>query len=156
MPETSQGTSHGTGEQFSDGLIAHLGGLSFPEVRGDRVVATFTAGPEIWQPYGIVHGGAYCSVIETAASVGAAVWFGDRGQVVGVSNHTDFLRAVREGVLTAVGTPIHQGRGSQLWLVEIRDEQERLIARGQVRLQNIPSAEGLGRSGGGSAQVPAG
>jgi uncharacterized protein (TIGR00369 family) len=65
---------------------------------------------------------------------------GDRGQVVGVSNQTDFLRAVRTGTLRAVGEPIHRGRLQQLWLVEIRDEDERLVARGQVRLQNIPDA----------------
>jgi 1,4-dihydroxy-2-naphthoyl-CoA hydrolase len=59
------------------------------------------------------------------------------GNVVGVSNHTDFLRAVSEGHLTATATPIHRGRSQQLWLVEIVDGSERLIARGQVRLQNL-------------------
>ncbi|HZQ30373.1 MAG TPA: PaaI family thioesterase, partial [Mycobacterium sp.] len=63
------------------------------------------------------------------------------GTVVGVSNHTDFLRSARDGRLTAVGTPIHRGRLQQLWLVEITDEQGRLVARGQVRLQNLPPDE---------------
>jgi uncharacterized protein (TIGR00369 family) len=90
------------------------------------------------QPYGIVHGGVHCSVIETVASYGAALWFSD-GQVVGVSNQTDFLRAVREGRLTATATPIHRGRLQQLWLVEIRDRTDRMVARGQVRLQNLPA-----------------
>ena len=93
--------------------------------------------PAQWQPYGITHGGVYCTVVETVASVAAALWLGDDGQVVGVSNHTDFLRAVRDGELVATGTPIHRGRLQQLWLVEIHDEQERLVARGQVRLQNL-------------------
>ena len=78
-------------------------------------------------------------MVETAASIAAALWIGDRGKVVGVSNQTDFLRAVSEGELTAVATPIHRGRLQQLWSVEIHDEDERLIARGQVRLQNIAS-----------------
>jgi uncharacterized protein (TIGR00369 family) len=84
-----------------------------------------------------VHGGVHCSVVETLASTGAAHWFGERGQVVGVSNQTDFLRAVRQGRLTARATPIHRGRLQQLWQVEIRDPQDRLVARGQVRMQNI-------------------
>jgi 1,4-dihydroxy-2-naphthoyl-CoA hydrolase len=54
-----------------------------------------------------------------------------------VSNQTDFLRAVRDGRLTATGMPIHRGRLQQLWAVEIRDARDRLVARGQVRLQNI-------------------
>ena len=58
----------------------------------------------------------------------------------GVSNQTDFLRAVRDGELTAVGTPVHRGRSQQLWQVEITDADERLVARGQVRLQNLSRA----------------
>lgn len=121
---------------LTGGFVALLG-LKFDEVSGDRVVIRWQVRPELHQPFGIQHGGVYCSVVETAASVGASVWLGDRGTVVGVSNQTDFLRAVRDGELTAVGTPIHRGRSQQLWQVEITDGDERLVARGQVRLQNL-------------------
>jgi 1,4-dihydroxy-2-naphthoyl-CoA hydrolase len=125
------------------GGFLELLGLRFEEVGPDRVVVVWDVTPALHQPYGIVHGGVYSAVVETAASIGAAVWLGDRGQVVGVSNHTDFLRAVRDGRLRAVGEPIHRGRLQQLWLVEVRDEQGRLVARGQVRLQNIADADRL-------------
>jgi uncharacterized protein (TIGR00369 family) len=121
------------------GFVALLG-LTFDEVSGDRVVIRWKVRPELHQPFGIQHGGVYCSVVETAASVGGSLWLGDRGQVVGVSNQTDFLRAVREGELTAVGTPVHRGRSQQLWQVEITDADARLVARGQVRLQNLSPA----------------
>lgn len=121
------------------GFVALLG-LKFDEVSGDRVVIRWQVRPELHQPYGIQHGGVYCSVVETAASIGGALWLGDKGKVVGVSNQTDFLRAVRDGELTAVGTPIHRGRSQQLWLVEITDDGGRLVSRGQVRLQNLTSA----------------
>lgn len=121
------------------GFVALLG-LKFDEVSGDRVVIRWQVRPELHQPYGIQHGGVYCSVVETAASIGGALWLGDKGKVVGVSNQTDFLRAVRDGELTAVGTPIHRGRSQQLWLVEITEEGGRLVSRGQVRLQNLTSA----------------
>ena len=111
-------------------------GLEMLDVSGDKVVAAWDVRPDHHQPYGIVHGGVHCSVIESVASVGAACWLGDRGKVVGVSNQTDFLRAVRDGRLTATGLPIHRGRLQQLWAVEIRDAEDRLVARGQVRLQN--------------------
>jgi uncharacterized protein (TIGR00369 family) len=141
----------------SDGFTGVLG-IEFSEVSPDRVVASWPITPHLHQPYGIVHGGVHCSVVETVASYGGAVWFGDRGHVVGVSNTTDFLRAVREGVLTATGTPIHRGRLQQLWLVEITDEEGRLVARGQVRLQNIEDAARLGTAqttAQGSAQTTA-
>jgi uncharacterized protein (TIGR00369 family) len=123
-------------QQDLGGFAAFLG-LEFTEATGDRVVIRWKARPDLHQPYGIVHGGVYCSVVETAASVGAALWLAERGQVVGVSNHTDFLRAVRDDLLTATATPVHRGRLQQLWDVEIRDEQDRLVSRGQVRLQNL-------------------
>ncbi|MGC5019430.1 PaaI family thioesterase [Micromonospora sp. DT47] len=121
---------------LTGGLVALLG-LKLDEVSGDRVVIRWQVHPELHQPFGIQHGGVYCAVVETAASVGGSLWLGERGRVVGVSNQTDFLRAVRDGELTAVGTPVHRGRSQQLWQVEITDAEGRLVSRGQVRLQNL-------------------
>lgn len=128
----------------STGWVKFLG-LEIRTVSGDGMTVRWTVSEDHWQPYGIVHGGVYCTVIETVASLSAAAWYGDRGQVVGVSNQTDFLRATREGELTAVSTPIHRGRSQQLWLVEISDGDGRPVARGQVRLQNLATADNLGR-----------
>jgi 1,4-dihydroxy-2-naphthoyl-CoA hydrolase len=124
--------------------FVELLGLEYTAVSGDAVRAECTVRPELLQPYGILHGGVHCAVVETLASTGAAVWLGERGQVVGVSNSTDFLRAVRAGVLAAVATPVHRGRLQQLWEVRITDVDDRLLAKGQVRLQNILDAERLG------------
>ena len=117
-------------------FVRHLG-LEFGELSGDLVTGTWEARADLHQPYGIVHGGVHCSVVETLASVGAALWFGDRGRVVGVSNATDFYRAVREGRMTSTATPVHRGRSQQVWIVETRDAEGRLVSRGQVRLQNV-------------------
>jgi 1,4-dihydroxy-2-naphthoyl-CoA hydrolase len=133
-------------QQLPMGGFGEWLGITLDESSGDRVVISCKVRPDLWQPYGIVHGGIYSSLVETAASMAAAAWLGDRGQVVGVSNQTDFLRAVRDGGLRAVATPVHRGRLQQLWTVEIRDDEDRLVARGQVRLQNI-DAEHLTRSG---------
>jgi 1,4-dihydroxy-2-naphthoyl-CoA hydrolase len=123
------------------GTFAEHLGVHLQEVGADRVVATWTARPELHQPFGIVHGGVHCSVVETLASVGAAVWWGDRGNVVGVNNNTDFYRAVSEGLLTSTATPLHRGRSQQVWIVEIVSEDGRMVARGQVRLQNLTARE---------------
>jgi uncharacterized protein (TIGR00369 family) len=119
--------------------FAGLLGLRFDEAGAEGVVLSLDVTPALHQPYGIVHGGVWCSLVETAASVAAAHWYGDRGRVVGVSNHTDFLHGISEGTVTAVASPIHRGRLQQLWLVEIRDQASRLVARGEVRIQNLPS-----------------
>jgi 1,4-dihydroxy-2-naphthoyl-CoA hydrolase len=119
-----------------------LVGLRIEQASGDRVVLTCPVTPDLHQPFGLVHGGVYATMAETAASVGGSLWFGDKGKVVGVSNHTDFLRAVRGGELRAEATPLSRGRTTQLWQVEIVDEQDRLIAHSKVRLQNLPEAPG--------------
>ncbi|MEI7915636.1 MAG: PaaI family thioesterase, partial [Mycobacteriaceae bacterium] len=95
--------------------------------------------PQLHQPMGIVHGGVWCSMVESMASVSAFLWLESNGggDVVGVNNSTDFLRAITEGTAYGVSEPIHRGRRQQLWLVTIRDDAQRTIARGQVRLQNL-------------------
>ena len=128
-------------DQLEVGLIKHLG-IRVEEASGDRVVLACPVTPDLFQPYGLVHGGVHASLAETAASVGAAMWFGDQGVVVGVSNHTDFVRAVRDGRLRAEATPLARGRTTQLWQVVITDETGRLVAHAKVRLQNLPQAPG--------------
>jgi 1,4-dihydroxy-2-naphthoyl-CoA hydrolase len=126
------------------GNFTELLGMEFETMTGDEVVIRMTVRPDHHQPYGIVHGGVWCSLVETAASMGAATWLGEKGSVVGVANHTNFLRAVRTGEVVTRATPIHRGRLQQLWLVEITDDTGRNVARGEVRLQNIENADRLG------------
>lgn len=114
-----------------------LVGIEWDELSAERVVAHVDVGEHLHQPYGIVHGGVYATIVETLGSVGAAIHVLDDGKlVVGVNNSTDFLRAHREGRLTAVGTPLHTGRLQHLWQVVItREGDGKVVARGQVRLQ---------------------
>jgi uncharacterized protein (TIGR00369 family) len=110
-------------------------GVSFVRASFDEVVAEWTVGPQHHQPYGIVHGGVYAGIIETLCSVGAALVAMPRGQsVVGLENHTSFLRAVREGRLRCTARPLTRGRKSQVWEAAVHDEQGRLVATGRVRL----------------------
>lgn len=122
------------------GPFAQVLGLELKTATGDELVATWKATPELHQPYGIVHGGVHCTVVETLGSIAGWLWYGDRGKVVGVNNTTDFYRAVSEGRLTSTARPVHRGRSQQVWIIETEDESGRLVARGQLRLQNLPSA----------------
>lgn len=115
-------------------------GLKYSAIGPDRVLAEITVNPALHQPDGIVHGGVYCAIVEALGSVGGSRWYGDRGRVVGVNNSTDFLHAVREGTLYGEATPIHRGRLQQLWAVTIADAEDRLVARGTLRLANLPDS----------------
>ena len=115
--------------------------IEFEEVGPTRVTGSIAADERHHQPWGVVHGGLYTTAIESFATTGAVEAVKDQDmQAVGVSNKTDFLRPHRSGRLAVVATPIQQGRTQQLWLVEIRrPEDQKLVARGQVRLQNVPA-----------------
>ena len=115
-------------------------GFQPAETTGTRVTGHVGLGPDQHTPWGVVHGGVYCSVVESAASIGASAAVLDRGQfAVGVSNSTDFLRPMTVGRLEVLAEPVQQGRTLQLWQVTLSNADDgKLVARGQVRLQNVP------------------
>jgi 1,4-dihydroxy-2-naphthoyl-CoA hydrolase len=116
-------------------------GLVVEEADGTRVAGHIDLGPEHRTPWGIVHGGVYTSAVETAASIGASLAVQERGEVaVGLTNTTQFLRSLTAGRVAVEAVPLHQGRSQQLWRVEIRDGSGRLVAHGELRLQNLPIA----------------
>ncbi|MGI9608697.1 MAG: PaaI family thioesterase [Acidimicrobiia bacterium] len=124
-----------------------LTGIEITEASADTVVGRIVVSEIHHQPYGVVHGGVYSTLVETLGSTGAAIWAIEQGMqgAVGVSNQTDFLRATKEGVLVGTATPIHRGRSQQLWqVVVIRDTDGKPAARGQVRLQNVADIGAFG------------
>jgi len=113
-------------------------GMQFEVIGPDRVVGTIEVGPDHHTPWGVVHGGTFTTAIESAASVGGSLAVVDRGQfAVGVNNNTDFLRPIVRGRLSLVAEAVHQGATQQLWQVTLTREDGKLVARGQVRLQNV-------------------
>lgn len=120
-------------------------GIVLLSVSPDEVTCEWEVSAKHHQPYGIVHGGVHCGVVETLASIGAAAVAEPRGQhVVGLENTTSFIRAVRSGKLRGVARPVTRGRTTQVWEVAIRDEQDQLVAQGRVRLLCIDADKPLG------------
>src|SRR5438128_10661225 len=119
-------------------------GVTITLATQDEVRAELTVGTEHLQGYGIVHGGVHCGLIESLASIGAALFAMPRGQhVVGLENNTSFIRAVRAGKLSGLARPVTRGRTSQVWEGWIRDGKEKLVAQGRVRLLCVANLERL-------------
>lgn len=112
-------------------------GLRLIEANADVVVAELPVTERLLQPHGIVHGGVYCAIIETATSIGAAMQVGLQERVVGISNNTRFFRAVTEGTLTCRATPEGGDDEFLLWRGTITDEAGRLAAEGFVNLLHL-------------------
>ncbi|MET0284576.1 MAG: PaaI family thioesterase [Polyangiales bacterium] len=126
-----------------DGLSSLID-LTLISVGEQEVVAELPVSPKHHQPMGIVHGGVYCAIVETVCSVGGYMHASKRGNyVVGVDNHTSFLKATRTGTLRAVAKPLSVGRRTQLWEAEIRNEKGELVATGRVRLIAVEADSNL-------------
>ncbi len=113
-------------------------GLHLGEIGPTAVTGWIDLGPEHHQPWGLVHGGVYTTAIESTASIGASTAAAEIGLVaVGVNNNTNFVRSKVSGRVDVHATAIQQGRTAQLWEVRVTDADARLVAIGQVRLQNV-------------------
>src|SRR5512134_2447765 len=112
-------------EAWKTGWDAAMG-FRYVRVSRDEVVVEYDVADIHRQPYGIVHGGVHCGVVEAVCSTGAALSALARGQggVVGIDNHTSFIRAVR----------ITRGRRSQLWEATCTDPEGLVVSTGRVRL----------------------
>jgi 1,4-dihydroxy-2-naphthoyl-CoA hydrolase len=138
-------------QDFAESINESLGGwnrtmgLSFVRATASEAVAEIVVGAEHLQPYGIVHGGVYAGIIETVCSTGAAIAAARNGQiVVGVENHSTFLRATRRGRLRVSATPLTRGRRSQVWDAVVRDDGGVAVASGRVRLLCLEGGSDLG------------
>jgi 1,4-dihydroxy-2-naphthoyl-CoA hydrolase len=119
-------------------------GLSFVIATADEVVAELEVGPQHRQPYGIVHGGVHSGIVETVASVGAALNAMAHGRsVVGLENSTSFIHAVRDGRLRVTARPITRGRRTQVWEGTVTDGTGRIVATGRVRLLALDAEASL-------------
>ncbi|GAB1261648.1 hotdog fold thioesterase [Aurantivibrio plasticivorans] len=112
--------------------------IVFTESGPDYLKATMPVRPEIHQPTGRVHGGAYVSLAETVGSV-AANWVIDTSKhyCVGQEINANHLRGVREGMLTSVATPHYIGRTSQVWEIKIFDDRDKLCCISRLTMARI-------------------
>ena len=120
-------------------LLSTLG-IEIVEATKERVVARMPVGPKVHQPFGLLHGGASVALAETVASTGA--WMNvdqARERVVGLEINANHLRAKRDGELTAVASPVHVGRRTQVWEVRITDEQGKAVCVSRCTLAVIPA-----------------
>jgi len=117
--------------------------LHFDHVAADRVVMTMEVDHRTHQPMGVLHGGASLVLAESAASTGGNLACPTGMVAVGQEINANHLRPKTDGKLTATALPLHIGRSSQVWAVEIRDEAHKLVCVSRCTLAVIPKPAGL-------------
>jgi uncharacterized protein (TIGR00369 family) len=128
IAEQSRGTMHDTLD------------LTFEEITPERVIITMPVTKRVHQPFGVLHGGASVALAESAASIGANANCPDGMVAMGQEINANHLRPKVDGVLRAVAVPVHVGRTSQVWTVEIRDEAGKLVCVSRCTLAVVKAA----------------
>lgn len=123
------------------GTIGEVLGIEITELSPDKVIATMPVNSATHQPFGILHGGASVVLAETVASIGAWNIVKDSGQTaVGLEINANHIRSKKDGIVTAVATPLHIGRKTMVWDIRIQDEQEKLICISRCTVAIIEGA----------------
>ncbi|RLJ86257.1 uncharacterized protein (TIGR00369 family) [Planococcus citreus] len=103
-------------------------GIELTEQSAERIVATMPVHAATHQPFGLLHGGASVVLAETVASFGTWHAIDQQNEIaVGLEINANHIRGKKDGVVTAIGTPLHKGRTTMIWDIKILDEEERLI-----------------------------
>ncbi|ORT50967.1 esterase [Vibrio sp. qd031] len=117
-------TSEGT-------LVSHLG-ITYTEIGENSLVGTMPVGPQVHQPIGMLHGGASVVLAETLGSVAANLCVDRTHYCVGLDINANHIRAVRKGVVTGTATPVHLGRLTQVWQIDIVDDKNKLVCASRL------------------------
>lgn len=115
------------------GTLLERLGLEMVEASPGRVVARMPVAGNT-QPFGYLHGGATAALCETVASIGAFLAAGTDRAAFGIELSVNHLRSVREGWVTAIAEPIHDGSTTAVWDVRVEDASGSCIAVSRVTL----------------------
>jgi 1,4-dihydroxy-2-naphthoyl-CoA hydrolase len=128
-----------------EGSVWEILDIKLVTAEKDRVVATMPIGPHHLQQAGYLHGGISITLAESIASLGTVLNIDASKQMAfGLEINANHLRPKRDGQLTGVATPIHRGRTTQVWDVQITDENDKLIcvSRCTIAVVNRPPDNG--------------
>jgi len=133
-------------QQFLEIERGHMGdhlGIEFLKFARNEVVASMPVDQRTHQPFGILHGGASVALAETVASVGAWLNIDTKKQAaVGLEINANHIRPMRSGKVIGTATPIHRGSQTQLWQIDIRNDQNKRVCISRCTLAVIKKPGG--------------
>ena len=113
-------------------------GIRIVDFDPDRLVATMPVeGNE--QPFGLLHGGATCALMETIGSWAAMLGAGPDRKAVGIELNASYVKSATSGTVTAVCTPVRRGRSLATFLIQVTDEKDQLTASGRLTCMILPA-----------------
>lgn len=120
-----------------DTMVNHLG-IVFTEIGDDFLKGKMPVDHRTIQPYGIMHGGASCVLAETLGSIAGTYCIDKEKQLcVGLSINTNHIRMARDGFVYGTAKPLHLGRSTQVWEIDIVNEQGKTVSLNRLTLAVI-------------------
>jgi 1,4-dihydroxy-2-naphthoyl-CoA hydrolase len=110
---------------------SHLG-IEFVEVGDDYIVGRVPVDTRTHQPFGLLHGGVSVVLAETLGSCGAAYSSPVGHQAVGLDINANHLRGVKSGWVIGTARPIHRGRTTQVWQIDLRNEAGEMVCTSRL------------------------
>jgi 1,4-dihydroxy-2-naphthoyl-CoA hydrolase len=125
-------------QEMRKGTAVEALGIEFEVTTPERVVATMPVDNRTRQPFGLLHGGASVLLAETVASVAGQLNAPEGMMAVGMEINANHLRPKRDGIVRGTATPIHVGRSSSIWSIEVADEAGKLICISRCTIAFVP------------------
>lgn len=122
-------------------LVENLG-IEIEHIDEESIRGTMPVDERTTQYYGMLHGGASVALAESLASLGALVHVDhEKEMVVGLEINANHVRGARAGSITGIGKPLHIGRKTQVWSIEMTNEEGKLVCISRCTIAVIPNPE---------------
>ena len=112
-------------------LMEHLG-IEITAAEEDYLEATMPVDHRTHQPFGLLHGGASVALAETLGSVGSFLRIPDTHAAVGLEINANHIRSMRSGTVTGRAEPVHLGRSTHIWQINLTDEAGKLVCSSRM------------------------
>lgn len=113
--------------------VAHLG-IEFTEIGDDYLRARLPVDQRTVQPFGLLHGGVSVVLAETLGSTGAYYAAPEGHRAVGLDINANHLRAATSGWVTGTARPVHRGRTTQVWQIEVSNEAGEMVCISRITM----------------------
>ncbi len=117
----------------TNSAVSHLG-IEFMEVGDDFITARVPVDARTCQPFGLLHGGVSVVLAETLGSCGANFACPPGHQAVGLDINANHLKGVKSGWVTGTTRPLHIGRTTQVWQIDLHNEAAQLICTSRITM----------------------
>ena len=113
--------------------VSHLG-IEFVEVGDDFLRARVPVDERTRQPFGLLHGGVSVVLAETLGSIGAFYASPEGHRGVGLDINANHLRAATSGWVTGTARPVHIGRTTQVWQIDMVNDAGELTCVSRITM----------------------